>query len=824
MSFKDQIIDQQNWAEWTGGKHTSEPKNSASKDQEKDEGTALLPVPDDAPTEVPNHYKMDKPVKVWEYKDECGELLMKVCRFNTDLGKEDRPLTYRQYSNGTRRWAYKGLDKPRPLYGLDRLVDRPDAPVIVCEGEKATDAAQVLFPEYVAITSPNGAKSAHSADWQPLKGRHITIWPDHDAPGRAYAKSTAQILSDLNTETLVVTIPESFPSGWDLADPLPEGISNQTLAIMLTEAKPAIIDPLKELVERAKINPGAAFESEVVEALIDLKQKDRSTFETLRGQLKKAGVRVNELEKVMYAESHDGQQSDPSQADILVDLASSVELFHTENKTAYGNVTIGSHRETYPVRSRQFKHYLIKLYYEALESAPSSESVNAAINVIEAKAIFNGLQHPVYIRTAEFEGKIYIDLCLPDWRVVEIDALGWRLVDNPPVYFRRPSGMLPLPLPVHGGDINDLRKFLNVSDEADFVLSVSWILAALRPSGPYPLMVISGEQGSAKSTYASLMRKMTDPNTAALRTLPREIRDLYIAANNGYVLAFDNLSYLSPWISDAFCRLSTGGGFATRQLHTDSDEVLFNSMRPIILNGIDDMVNRPDLADRSILLTLEPIPENKRRTEKEIMTEFEQALPGIMGALFSAISHGLRTLPKTRLDTLPRMADFALWSKACEEFFWPENTFMDAYQDNYAATVETVLQANDVATAVINLLDFHATWTGTADQLLAACEEEVSDTIKKSKPWPKSPRAMSSQLRRSATFLRKTGLVIEMTRNNDRNRTRLITISRVPVEDQDESSVPSVQDANPAPLLQIQRTQPDDTDDRGFDYRDQYID
>ena len=824
MGFKEIDLDRMIHNDLTGGNNSWKPPHNSTKDDDKDSGIPILPVPDDAPSEVPNHYEMGKPNKVWEYRDECGELLMKICRFNKDGGKEDRPLTYRQYKNGTRRWAYKGLDKPRPLYGLDRLADRPDAPVIVCEGEKATDDAQALFPEYIAVTSPNGAKSAHSADWKPLEGRNVTIWPDNDAPGQAYAKSVAQILFDLNMEALVITVPEDFPSGWDLADPLPEGIFEEALTAMLAEAKTAITDPLKELVERAKINPGVAFEAEVIDALIDLKQKDRSAFETLRGQLKKAGVRVNELEKVMYTESHDGQQSDPSQADILVDLACTVELFHTENKTAYGNVTIDSHRETYPVRSRQFKHYLIKLYYEALESAPSSESVNAAINVIEAKAIFNGLQHPVYIRTAEFEGKIYIDLCLPDWRVVEIDTVGWRLVDNPPVYFRRPSGMLPLPLPERGGNINDLRKFLNVSEEADFILSVSWILAALRPSGPYPLMVISGEQGSAKSTYASLMRKMTDPNSAALRTLPREVRDLYIAANNGYVLAFDNLSYLSAWISDAFCRLSTGGGFATRQLHTDSDEVLFNSMRPIILNGIDDMVNRPDLADRSILLTLEPIPENKRRTEKEIMAEFEQALPGIMGALFSAISHGLRKLPQTKLETLPRMADFALWGKACEEAFWPENTFIDAYQDNYAATVETVLQASDVATAVINMLDFHSTWTGTADQLLAACEEEVSDTIKKSQSWPKSPRAMSSHIRRSATFLRKTGLKIEMTRNNDRKRTRLITISRISVEDQDESSVPSVQDENPAPFLEMQRTQPDDTDDKEADYKDQYID
>lgn len=111
--------------------------------------------------------------------------------------------------------------------------------------------------------------------------------------------------------------------------------------------------------------------------------------------------------------------------------------------------------------------------------------------------------------------------------------------------------------------------------------------------------MLAGEQGSAKSTFSAVLRKLLDPNCAPLRALPREDRDLFIAANNGHVLTFDNVSGLPGWISDTLCRLATGDGFAVRQLYTDQDEVLFDAARPVILNGIEDMVTRPDLADRA---------------------------------------------------------------------------------------------------------------------------------------------------------------------------------------------------------------------------------
>jgi hypothetical protein len=290
---------------------------------------------------------------------------------------------------------------------------------------------------------------------------------------------------------------------------------------------------------------------------------------------------------------------------------------------------------------------------------------------------------------------------------VKIGPDGWQLVAEAPVRFRRPAGMLALPAPERGGSIETLGVLLNLPDAHDFVLLMSWLLASLRGRPPYPPLVISGEQGSAKTTLAKMLRALADPNAAPVRTVPREERDLFIAANNGHVLAFDNLSELPPWLSDGLCRLASGGAFAARQLYTDQDEVLFAAARPIILNGIEDIVTRPDLGDRALFLTLRPIPERKRQPESQLWRAFESERALLLGALLDAVSHGLRKLSQVRLDQLPRMADFAMWATACETAFWPAGAFVRAFTANRKAAIEHAIDADPVAARVRDIMAEH---------------------------------------------------------------------------------------------------------------------
>lgn len=537
-----------------------------------------------------------------------------------------------------------------------------------------------------------------------------------------------------------------------------------------------IPEPLAGLAEKTAADPGAPFVPEALEALAVLKSDNRAAFEALRAQLKKAGCRVTALDDAIAEETGDTGGRGPTQADILIGLSQTAKLFHTPDGAGFADLDINGHRETWPIRAKGFRRWLARRFFEETGGAPSSEALQSALNVIEAKAHFDAPQRVVHIRVGGLDGRLYLDLGDETWRAVEIDATGWRVIDNPPVRFRRASGMKPMPIPVRGGSVAALRSFLNVQTETDFVLVLAWALACLRNRGPYPVIVLSGEQGSAKSTFSAILRALLDPNTAPLRALPREDRDLFIAASNGHVLAFDNVSGLPAWISDTLCRLATGGGFAVRQLYSDQDEVLFDAARPVILNGIEDIVTRPDLADRALFLTLEPIPEERRRPELELWAAFEAERPRILGVLLDAVAKGLAELPRTKLDKLPRMADFAVWATACETELWPSGTFWSAYCGNRDEAVDGVIDADPIAAAVRAVMTTRTEWTGTASELLGALAEMAGERVAQAKTWPDNPRALAGRLRRAATFLRKIGIDIGFEREG-RARTRIIRIT-----------------------------------------------
>jgi len=331
---------------------------------------------------------------------------------------------------------------------------------------------------------------------------------------------------------------------------------------------------------------------------------------------------------------------------------------------------------------------------------------------------------------------------------------------------------------VIGGTIDELRPFLNTGDEKDFVLLVSWLLGAMNSRGPYPVLVLQGEAGSAKTSAARVLRELIDPNTTPLRSEPRENRDLMIAAQNSWCVAFDNVSHLTPWLSDSLCRLSTGGGFSTRELYSDDQEKLFEATRPGLLNGIEGIVSRGDLLDRSLTIYLPSIPEKKRKSEKEFWREFEIAKPRILGALLNAVVCGLRRLPDVALKNLPRMADFAEWITALEPSLgWKPETFMKAYTANRVTSNSLALEASPIVTALRELCD-DGGWEGTAAELLRELNLNDKDRTRNAY-WPKTPWALSRELRRIAPNLRETGVHLIFGKTPGTNSARVITITQI---------------------------------------------
>ena len=258
---------------------------------------------------------------------------------------------------------------------------------------------------------------------------------------------------------------------------------------------------------------------------------------------------------------------------------------------------------------------------------------------------------------------IYIDLGDPAWRAVQITPSGWSIIHEVPVRFIRSASTKALPVPETGGSIRLFRPFCNLrrpprkdqegtAVDTDFVVLIGHILAIFRPDASYPVFVALGEHGSCKSTLAILIVRLTDPRAPEQRSPPTNEEDLLVAAKTAHVLPYDNFSHLPDWLSDAFCRLATGGGAGKRKLYTDDDEILFEGRRPILLTGIEDFVTRPDLVDRANFFNHETVKDKDRLSDQEIETRFQRDKAKIFGVLLDGvITIEKRTKPEDKPET-----------------------------------------------------------------------------------------------------------------------------------------------------------------------------
>ncbi|MCK6460274.1 MAG: hypothetical protein L6Q95_10330 [Planctomycetes bacterium] len=450
-------------------------------------------------------------------------------------------------------------------------------------------------------------------------------------------------------------------------------------------------------------------------------------------------------------------------ADELVVLAKDAEYFHDAADRAFARIAVDEHKETWPVRSTRFKNWLRRQYHRVCRQVPNTQALNDAIGTLEGIAQIDGPLCEVHVRAAWHEGAIYIDLGRVKWEAIRVDANGWEIVTDPPVRFTRPPGLGALPVPVRGGSLRQLRPFVNLRHESDWLLYQAWLVASLRPGRPFAVLVLCGEQGSAKSTAVRIARSLIDPNRAALRSAPQNEHDLVIAARNGWCLAYDNLSHVPAWLSDALCRIATGSGFGTRRLYTDDEEEIFEACRPIAVNGIEEVATRGDLVDRALLLFLDRIREEDRRDEERFWADFAEAHPRILGALLDALSTALRRLPDVALPCMPRMADFARLGVAAEPAFGcPEGAFLAAYLENRRGALAGALEASVFGKefqAFANALK--EPFVGTATELLEALNSGVDERTRTGRGWPKAPNALKGMLKRLAPSLRSVGIEIE---------------------------------------------------------------
>ncbi|MGH9852507.1 MAG: bifunctional DNA primase/polymerase [Blastocatellia bacterium] len=457
-----------------------------------------------------------------------------------------------------------------------------------------------------------------------------------------------------------------------------------------------------------------------------------------------------------------------------IDLTlSRATLFHNAEGRQYASIKINGHIETRLIESTAFLLWLNGAYFEDVGAPLHGEEFSKTVRTLRAIAQFKSGERCVHLRVAEHDGNVYVDLADEQWRIVEITPDTWRVIESTksPVLFTRRNGMLALPEPIQGGALSELRSLINCEKQTDddaWTLIACWLVMGFHPFGPYPILSVGGEQGSGKSTTSRMLQQLIDPNAGELRGVPKDERDLMIAANNCWLMAYDNLSGVSQEISDRLCRLATGAGFGTRTLHTNDEETIFRAKRPILVNGISDF-HHPDFLDRYVSVYLRQIPDSERRDEKEIWSEFDQAKPRILGALLSGVSYALKNRESVKLDRKPRMADFAIWASAAEAGLGlAKGAFIKAYEGNRAAAHEVALDTSP-AKEIQEFLEQQETlpWEGRASDLLNALNQvlknrgEDPDT---KYSWPKQANKLTEVLRRIAPNLRARGFEVDCDR------------------------------------------------------------
>lgn len=520
----------------------------------------------------------------------------------------------------------------------------------------------------------------------------------------------------------------------------------------------AVVKHIKLLLARTKQQD---WESEAWEKIKDWNQKENSPIE--EKELRKLFEHVSGLESKTRNEP-DGELETLKS---IVFSEENVEYFLDQLKEVYVSVKVDKFFETLRADSGKFKSWIIKKYNDLTEDIPKSGKLKLVLSLLKAKAVYGNKKYKLSIRSAFSEGNIWYDLVDDKWRAVKIDEAGWEIVETPPILFKRNIQNEQV-VPEEGGDIQDLLKFVNIKNTKQQLLFLVSTIMYFVPHIPRPIQVYFGAQGSAKSTASRIVKSLVDTSKVELLTLLNSTRELTQQLDQHYLLCFDNLAVLKTSTSDTLCRAVTGGGLSKRKLYTDSDNIIFEFKRAIIINGVNLVANKPDLLDRSLLFELGRIEEKDRRSEEDFWQEFNLIKPKMLGAIFDALSKALNILPTVKLDKAPRMADFSKWGCAiAESIGFTQEQFIEAYEENYGLLNRQAIDENSVASAIQILISSCNSWNGTSQRLLKDLRMTAEKEELDMKSFPKSASALSRKINEVRVNLLAEGIKIEKTGQRD---------------------------------------------------------
>ena len=488
--------------------------------------------------------------------------------------------------------------------------------------------------------------------------------------------------------------------------------------------------------------------------------------------LESLGIKPSELPSLRTEPSASSGRD--SIAAMLLGLVDESWLLVDDRGCVRARIPVDGHHVLHKVEGRPFKSWLTAAAYRALNRVPGSEALQSAINVLVAK-VHDAPRVELWNRCAYTgDGCFWLDMADPAWRAIRIDSEGWRVVDDPPPLFRRYTHQRPLPEPLRGGDFKELLSFVNLSSDQEAMLFLVSTIAAVLPHVPQPILILTGPQGSAKTTIARLRRDLIDPSYAPTTPLRRNLGEITQVLDHHYMPIFDNLSRVSEDQSDLLCTAATGGATSKRMLYSDDDDVFASFLRPIVLTGINLPASAPDLLDRALLIEPRRIQPAARREDAELKAAFEAVRPCLVGAMLDALSKAIGLHPSIELPSLPRMADFARWGTAIAlALGFQQKEFLDAIRTNNDKQAQQAIDEDPLATALRNFAQKHKNWTGTPTSLLNGLERgaDLSDDR-----WPIRSADLGRRLTALVTPLAQVGVHVTSKRGPAPDRTRTVQI------------------------------------------------
>lgn len=597
--------------------------------------------------------------------------------------------------------------------------------IYLAEGEKDVHAIESLG--LTGSCNPMGAEKWRDEFSPYFTNKDVIIIADKDEPGRRHV---AQVAASLNGIAKSIRIIE-VPVGKDIADWVAAGATREALEEIARTASPLFMPQASQAQEPKKDSNG------------DVSRK------------------------------------------ILGEIIQDATLFVTTQGVPLIRMVVDGRQECWELNGR-FARWVRMMAAVTHDFHVSENTAKEFVSLIASKAEYEGNIEPVFTRFGHKDGKLYLDLVTKSREVVEISSEGWKVIKDCPINFLRFGAMNPLPYPVAGGSLDELRPFLNAREDHDWILMTSWLVSSFMPTGigAKPLLMMKGIKGSWKTTTATILKKVLDPTSSKGRMLPSGVRELAIACMRSGIPSFDNLSGMTAELSDALCQIASGIDQSWRKHYEDGDEYIISAHRAVILNGIDDIATRPDLLDRGINLSLEVIADS-RLTEEEVYQGFDQAHPRILGALLDVISAGLKHAGPVKLQRDVRMIDFAKWAIACEYGMpWERGRFIRIYTQQRNQDSLDSVESDLFACAIRSLAQGYTdgkSWEGPASELFTLLEQyKPLDHEERRKHWPTSPRTVRNWVRRVQPILAAVDVQVNPDARFGDDRARGISIGLVP--------------------------------------------